>query len=627
MAWTFNGTGSQVRIPDGSHLDIPNGDWSFAGWFRVSDNSDSNYKRLLAWGAPGGTPHVQVFLPGTGLGATNNDHLGARFIGTGGADTGILYSPGFAISDHYDEWIAWCLTHEDATNTTYLRVLDRSTSTFYTSSNAIAIGSVNIAEDLYIGASNAGTDSTRWVGDMAEMSFFDGLYMNVNQFHGFVHGGRGFRFPECAWNLPMLGGREEIWSPGNSIITPNTVNVSTATYDGPQLQLITPRIEDTLEVILNQSADNTLNMTQNATGVNTSLTFDAANVMVIEDFGEGFNLVDDRKPCGNVMTLTQDVDEASNKFLEHDLGLTQTLDIIFPIKPSVQHVLGLTSHTSTPHRAWIQDWIYLSDFIPTPLPPQFVEHTLNLVSDAPIGRFDQSLNLTQTAVPAFALWISQNVNITDNVERTAVYQRSIEDEDVVGHALTWYEDTPCGRKQYTPFQGESTIPLDVSPPNDDLQDPQGEDGTFKLYQPYVGVHTSEVTLRQPELDNRDRNAFTRVSQETRGGKMVVYADPTWPKVRTLAVTIVGLTEAQVDELQSFMLSTVGQEIGLTDWEGRLWKGFISNPNEPATQDGRKMWTVSLQFEGEMLDVEQPGETGDGDGMAMNLSQSVTAVIV
>jgi hypothetical protein len=108
--------------------------------------------------------------------------------------------------------------------------------------------------------------------------------------------------------------------------------------------------------------------------------------------------------------------------------------------------------------------------------------------------------------------------------------------------------------------------------------------------------------------------------------MIVYADPTWPKVRTLAVTIIGLTETQVDEFQDFMQATVGQEIGLTDWEGRLWKGFIRNPNEPAIQDGRNMWTVSFEFEGEMLDVEQPGNE-NGDGMAMNLSQAVTAVIV
>ena len=108
---------------------------------------------------------------------------------------------------------------------------------------------------------------------------------------------------------------------------------------------------------------------------------------------------------------------------------------------------------------------------------------------------------------------------------------------------------------------------------------------------------------------------------------LVFSDPTWPKVRTLAVTIIGLTGAQVDEFHAFMLATVGQEIGLTDWEGNIWKGFITNPNDQATQDGKEKWTVTFEFEGEILDVQTPGEEGDGNGMAMNLTHSVTAVIV
>jgi hypothetical protein len=274
----------------------------------------------------------------------------------------------------------------------------------------------------------------------------------------------------------------------------------------------------------------------------------------------------------------------------------------------------------------MEDTMFLTQFVPTPLTPQVIEHTMNLIQDSPIGMFEDVITFTQDVAFSFSLTASNDLGITDSLVLQADWVREAEHADILGHALTWYEDTPCGKKQYSPFQGENTIPLDVSPPSNDLQDPQGDTGNFSLYQPYLGVPDSEVTLRKPEMDNRDRNAFTRVNHETRGGKVVVYSDPTWPTVRTLAVTIVGLTETQVDELQTFMQDTVGQEIGLTDWEGRLWKGFIPNPNEPATQDGRSMWTVSFEFQGEALDVEQPGNE-DGNGMVMNLSQSVTAVIV
>jgi len=724
MAWTFNGTGSQVRIPDGAHLDIPGGDWTFAGWFRQSDNSDSNFKRILCWGTPGGTPHVQVFLPGTGVGDTNNDHLSARVIGTGGADTGILFSTGYALSDNLDQWHPWCLTHDDSSNTTYLKILDRSSSTFYTDSSVVSLGSMNIAEDLYLGATNAGTDSTRWVGDMADVAFFPGLYFDNNQWHGYIHGGRAFRFPECSWHAPMLSEREEIWATGNSIITPNTTNISTNTvFDNPQIQTITPKIEDAMEetdpvtirvtrqvsevlytetpevrltqqyiMVLegplvgdeetvnqamsitddasytkigthNETVNDAMVLTQNIalTGILSTpassdlglsdatsavrdipvgaassisftsvggrkLQFDTDSTMALYQLAGDFLLIDDRKPCGNVMTLVQEVEEASSKFMSHDLGLTQTLDIVFPIKPNIVQNLGISQHTSTPYHFWVHDITGISQFLPTPLTPQHVSHTLNLVQDAPIGLFEQTLNLVQTVNFAKSLTAANTINMSHILDRTMIYVREVEDADVVGHALTWYEDTPCGRKRYTPFQGENTIPLDVTPPSDVLQDPQGDTGNFSLYQPYLGTPLTQVTLRKPELDNRDRNAYTRVNRESRGGKMLVYADPNWPKIRTLAVTIIGLIESEVDELHSFMQETLGQEIGLTDWEGRLWKGFITNPNEAATQDGRKMWTVTFEFEGEMLEVEQPGND-DGNGMAMNLSQSVTAVIV
>jgi hypothetical protein len=349
--------------------------------------------------------------------------------------------------------------------------------------------------------------------------------------------------------------------------------------------------------------------------------------MVMVEVLDAFNFVDDRKPAGNTLNLTQEVQTLSALGVTQNLGLTQNVQIQGPTYLSVSHTLAMTSHTSTPHRAFITQNLGLSQRINTPLPTQVVSHTLNLVQDAPIGNVKHTLNLTQSVGYAFGHHITQNLGITDSMSLTGIFTRSVLHDNFIGHALTWYEESPCAKKQYTPFQGENTVPTsDTTPPRNDLQDPQGDTGNFSVYQPYLGVPTSEVILRNPELDNRDRNAYTRVNEETRGGKLVVFADPTWPHIRTLAVTIVGLKETDVDALQTFMQATVGQEIGLTDWEGRLWKGYITNPNEPAVQDGRAMWTVSFLFEGEMLLVEQPGNE-DGNGMEMNLTQSVTAVIV
>lgn len=416
-----------------------------------------------------------------------------------------------------------------------------------------------------------------------------------------------------------------------------------------------------LDSIYEESASNTLSFTQDAVGFNGQQETDsdlslssiaiavrdkplmASNVLsfvslggrtlaedVADDLGlfeltMGFNYVDDRKPAGNILNFVQTVTSLSSLDAASDLGLVQTVEVRAPFKPVIQHNLALSSHTSTPFRFFMEQSLGLLDRARTPLPTQHLYDTLVFVHEAPIGRFDQALAFVQTVEVAFSKTATNTLNLTDQMAVQIIYRRTFTHSDFIGHSLSWYEDTPCSKKQYTPFQGESTFASDVTPPNDNLQDPQGDTGNFSLYQPYLGVPTKKVTLRNPELDNRDRNAYTRVNRETRGGKIVVYADPIWPQVRTLVVTIVGLTETEVDDMQTFMLATVGQEIGITDWEGRLWKGFITNPNDPATQDGRAKWTVSFEFEGEMLEVEQPGND-DGQGMAMNLTHSVTAVI-
>ena len=671
MAWTFNAVGSQTTLPSGPYLDIPNGDWSFTGWFRLPSNAGVEYRRLLGWGTRTATPHVQIYVAENNVAlAADRNHLGARLIDPSGNDTGVLKVTGLNLSDNLNKWLAWTFTHNSSVNTTYLRIFDPSVGTWTaTSVQALdGIDNTDITEPIYIGALNDGLDSRRFDGDMAEISFTPGLFLDFNTiWKSFTHGSRGFRPPNVAWNVPMLGDRTEVWGTGNSIITPTSTNVATTVYDGPPLQLITPQPKHTPYVSsdpLAQSVNNTLSFTQNADSqqiflrpasstlnfmqmgmccidipvlasntltlsgtAGRTMEFSGSHVLVLASVVLHLNIVNDRVPCGSTLNLVQYAQVADHRHPEHDLSLIQTVDIQFPIKPNVHQLLGITQHTSTPHRQFVTQNLGITQELNTPLAPQHVSHTLNFIQDAPIGRTESMLNFVQSVQFSKSLTARNTMNLTHTMSRIMIYNRTITHDNVVGHALTWYEDSPCGRKQYTPFQGENTIPLDVSPPKDTLGDPQGEDSTFKLYQPYLGVHTSEVELRQPELDNRDRNAFSRVSQETRGGKLLVFADPIWPKVRTMAVTIVGLTEAQVDEFQSFMLETVGQEIGLTDWEGRIWKGFITNPNDQATQDGKARWTITFEFEGEILDVQQPGEEGDGNGMALNLTHSVTAVIV
>ena len=270
MAWTFNGTGSQTTLPSGSYLDIPNGDWSFTGWFRIPTNLGSEYRRIVGWGTRVATPHVQVYVAENGVGPlADRNHLGARVIDPSGNDTGVIKVTGLNLSNNLNKWLAWTLTHNGSNDTTYLRVFRASTGITYsaTSVQALAgISNTDISEPLYIGSLNDGVDATRFKGDLAETSFMSGTFLDFeSNWQGFTHGRRGFRLPDVAWNVPMLGDRTEVWGTGDSIITPTSTNVSTATYDNPQLQLITPQPKhipyESTDPLL-QSINNTLNFVQ-----------------------------------------------------------------------------------------------------------------------------------------------------------------------------------------------------------------------------------------------------------------------------------------------------------------------------------------------------------------------------
>lgn len=153
-------------------------------------------------------------------------------------------------------------------------------------------------------------------------------------------------------------------------------------------------------------------------------------------------------------------------------------------------------------------------------------------------------------------------------------------------------------RQYYPFIGGATT--NITPPSTLLTGPMsGITAPFQFVYPATGEVTDSVTLRAPEFGNKDRLTFNRVNRETRGGSLVVFANPTWPKIQTLVLSFTGLKQLEVQDLFDFITDYLGQEIGLIDWESRYWVGVITNPNESATEDSDNNFSINLEFEGEL----------------------------
>lgn len=261
------------------------------------------------------------------------------------------------------------------------------------------------------------------------------------------------------------------------------------------------------------------------------------------------------------------------------------------------------------------------------------------------GTANNVLSLTDEAyrsqTPASTLGITDSVangkskpidesdlNLSQSIALSNDFVRVMSNENFIGHSLTYYVESGCNVKQYTPFVGENTIPDSPSPPETTEPIVQADPTTtrFQLSYPALATPTDTVILRAPELDNIDRLAFTRISRETRGGKLLVFADPAWPQTETVIVTFIGLTRAEVESLQTFFVAHIGEEIGMQDWEGREWVGIVTTPNESAVNDGGrdacdgKGWTITFEFEGVLVDGHAPNNL-------MSFSQTINTVLV
>jgi len=235
--------------------------------------------------------------------------------------------------------------------------------------------------------------------------------------------------------------------------------------------------------------------------------------------------------------------------------------------------------------------------------PESADDTL-VMSDAAYlvttGAAVDVLSATDAAAVIKSSLFADELDFTEEAE-TTVIRNSLGASDTLtlGEAVLWYNVLEDYLWVYHPFVGTGPD-TNPEPPPSELEGPIPGITEFKLLYPSVGPFTDTLILRAPKLGNRDRLQMNRVSRETRGGTLIVYADPMWPKVQTLALNFSGLTWAEASGLHTFMDAHLGMEIGMLDWEHRFWKGILMKLDDPIVQDGPGCkYSVGFEFEGEM----------------------------
>jgi hypothetical protein len=351
----------------------------------------------------------------------------------------------------------------------------------------------------------------------------------------------------------------------------------------------------------------------------------ASDTLDFTDQTEFFHIIQDFWPAGDIVTFieTVDVENGNWRFVPDTLVFSETIDWQGPHYVEINHyisfqeqinnnnfftetvadILTLVQYAGRPYTLIVSDSLVFSD-----LGKRIIDATDSLV-------FNEIVLIGKWAPALDTLHFNQTITLQGSFTRAIIEPLNL------GQSVAYYYINPCIDKQYHPFVGASDVLLQPAAPTLNLPITQWDPAVtrFELQYPAMGGVADSITLRAPELDSHDRSAFNRVNRETRGGRLVVFADPIWPKVTTIACTFIGLTKVEMLGVQNFIHSHIGEEIRVIDWEGRGWRGVVIKPNSPATCDGRRGWSIGFEFEGSRI-------LDNDSGLALVFSDSATTIV-
>lgn len=633
MAWHFD-RGDYVTLVNDSALIVPaSGAWTIAGWFRVSDNTSlADFPTLIQWGAASGERFF-IYLVRNGYGGIGNDHIRA-FAEDG---DGFQLSPAifsFNVSDHLNEWIAVCLTHIGNSDTNLMAYSPVTKSIYTPGVIRSFVTEISATGDLYFGIDPTLATNREFQGDLSNWAYFN-EYFDTDRFAGFVRQGHRLRSKAASWQVPMLPNRYEEWVKNIAV----TNNGTTSEESAPLFSQFSPMYGSSEAVPSSSSASSALSLTSSVSLNRTRQLSVESEILFTHSAGRVYEVsansvltfapdelddlvLQERRPASSILEFEQSVFAETGLFksVSSAISFTQTATAQAPIHEFVHQVIPFTTSTRS---------IETHQRVTSTLTFAHVLNKIWSVSANNVLVFTDSgyrihpvvdtLSFVQSVSATKELdHIIQEMDLTHAVALAGVWQRSVTQILGIGHTMTYYMPGSCVEKSYSPFIGESTVTSHPDPPATEEEFAEGlPDGSrFILAYPPLTDPTDIVELRAPNLDNRDRISSTRINRETRGGHLSVYADPDWPQMHTLVLTISGLDKTSVDELQTFLIDHLGQEISLTDWEGREWIGVITTPNEEAVRDSRVGYTVALEFEGVLVGSSTPGS-------AMEIEQVVS----
>jgi len=344
-----------------------------------------------------------------------------------------------------------------------------------------------------------------------------------------------------------------------------------------------------------QSVTSTLSFTQTVTG-GMAHYVDVVTTLEFVDEAVG-------KPVLGVTTTMELTDPAVGvrdipRQVTDTLQLTQELVWAGPHYFNIMHFLPL-EQVPYGHLAvinvWVNDTLGFTLRTGRTLYASVTDHLNLSIVGIKTNNVKHTLTFSQTILGGKSRAVVSHLDLAQTYHVQGTFHRAVTDDLGLVHSGAYERLVGgCQTKQYQPQLGFTTDTSVDIPPADA---PVLSDALLTLSYPFVSP-TVTVVLRNPEFNNKDSLNFNRINRTTRGGTLVVYADPSWPKTQKLNVELRSLGSLQADTLLDFFDQSLGKEIRLLDHEGRQWRGIITNPDSPVANPGRGDYSASFEFEGE-----------------------------
>ncbi len=230
-----------------------------------------------------------------------------------------------------------------------------------------------------------------------------------------------------------------------------------------------------------------------------------------------------------------------------------------------------------------------------------ITHTLSFNSAASVattGAASSTLSLSQTATAVIGKTASDTLTLTDEATYGFVRNLAVSSDLGLTSSFTFISvdaevctfDPMIGSSETDDSSNNDPLPnILINEPTLTSQD------TITLFYPWTSP-TNTIDLRAPELGNKNRLEFQRINRKTRGGTLIVWADNQWPKNERMVIDVRGMSETTAQALLTFVMASLGQEIGITDWEGQTLRAVLLNPESPITRNKTCDNMASMEFE-------------------------------